>query len=137
VYPFASLLAVERRHVLKSESIDNLGLNEQQESKLMDFKQWLHETKQQVEEGKWREKSLNEDLASAVRREQDLQTSVAEMDATIMGLEEVITVHAYMCPRLFFKTESVMPRCFCCEHANRHLTARCYPIGKQQPKFYG
>ena len=52
----------------------------------MDFKQWLHETKQQLEEAKWREKSLSEDLAAAARREHDLQKSVAEMDATIMGL---------------------------------------------------
>jgi hypothetical protein len=57
----------------------------------MDFKQWLHETKHKVEEGKWREKSLTEDLVAAARRGEDLQTSVAEMDRTIMGLEEVIT----------------------------------------------
>ena len=56
----------------------------------MDFKQWLHETKQQLEEAKWREKSLSEDVAAAARREHDLQKSIAEMDATIMGLEEVL-----------------------------------------------
>ena len=63
-----------------------------QESKLLDFKQWLHETKQHLEEAKWREKSLSEDAAAAARREDDLQKSVAEMDATIMGLEEVCVV---------------------------------------------
>ena len=63
----------------------------------MDFKQWLHETKHKVEEGKWREKSLTEDLVAAARRGEDLQTSVAEMDRTIMGLEEVITLPECTC----------------------------------------
>ena len=60
----------------------------QGESKLMDFKQWLHETKQQLQESNWREKSLMDDLAAAKLREGSLQQSVAEMDATIMQLEE-------------------------------------------------
>jgi chromosome segregation ATPase len=61
---------------------------QQSESKLMDFKQWLHETKQQLQEANWREKSLTDDLAAAKLREGVLQQSVAEMDATIMQLEE-------------------------------------------------
>jgi len=60
----------------------------QSESKLMDFKQWLHETKQQLQEANWREKSLTDDLAAVTLREESLQRSVAEMDATIMQLEE-------------------------------------------------
>ena len=108
----------------------------------MDFKQWLHETKQQVEEAKWREKSLSEDLASSARREQDLQTSVAEMDATIMGLEEVITVHADMracrcsdpsqrCLNVFVENARIKEDVFSC------IKSRCCPTGKQQPEFYG
>ena len=61
---------------------------QQSESKLMDFKQWLHETKQQLQEANWREKSLTDDLAAMTLREETLQRSVAEMDATIMQLEE-------------------------------------------------
>jgi len=45
----------------------------------------------QLEEAKWREKSLIEDVAVAARKETMLQESVSEMDTSIMQLEEAKT----------------------------------------------
>jgi chromosome segregation ATPase len=80
--------ALQQQVTVMSQSMEQMKATIQQnEGKLADFKQWLHETKQQFDEAKWREKSLTKDVAAAVQREQDMQQRVREMDARIVELE--------------------------------------------------
>ena len=73
---------------LSSGTVELKATTEQQQRKIADFKQSLHDTKQHLQQETWRVKTLSDDIAAASRREEHLRSSMAEMDATIMQLEE-------------------------------------------------